>query len=116
LQELIEAELTAVIGAEHGERSPERVTHRDRHSPKLLSTPTGDLEVGIPKLRQGSFFPELLEPRWRIDRALWAVMMTAYITGTSTRKVDDLIKALGCDSGCRSRRCRGSAPRSTPRL
>ena len=47
----------------------------------------------------GSFFPELLEPRRRVDRALWAVIMTAYITGTSTRKVDDLVKALGCDSG-----------------
>jgi len=64
-----------------------------------VSTPAGDIEVGIPKLRQGSFFPELLEPRRRIDKALWAVIMTAHITGTSTRKVDDLVKALGCDTG-----------------
>ena len=64
-----------------------------------MSTPAGDIEVAIPKLRQGSFFPELLEPRRRIDKALWAVIMTAYITGTSTRKVDELVKALGCDSG-----------------
>ena len=64
-----------------------------------MSTPAGDVEIGIPKLRTGSFFPELLEPRRRIDKALWAVIMTAYITGTSTRKVDDLVKALGCDSG-----------------
>ena len=99
LQELIEAELTATIGAAPGERSPERVTQRNGHRPKLVSTPAGDVEVGIPKLRQGSFFPELLEPRRRIDKALWAVIMTAYITGTSTRKVDDLVKALGCDSG-----------------
>jgi putative transposase len=99
LQELIEAELTSTIRAEHGERSPERVTQRNGHRPKLISTPAGDVEVAIPKLRQGSFFPELLEPRRRIDRALWAVIMTAYITGTSTRKVDDLVKALGCDSG-----------------
>jgi putative transposase len=99
LQELIETELTSTIRAEHGERSPERVTQRNGHRPKLISTPAGDVEVGIPKLRQGSFFPELLEPRRRIDRALWAVIMTAYITGTSTRKVDDLVKALGCDSG-----------------
>ncbi|MEN9645541.1 MAG: hypothetical protein RL238_2210 [Actinomycetota bacterium] len=99
LQELIEAELTATIGAGHGERSPERVTQRNGHRPKLVSTPAGDVELGIPKLRQGSFFPELLEPRRRIDKALWAVIMTAYITGTSTRKVDDLVKALGCDSG-----------------
>ena len=99
LQELIEAELTAVIGAAPGERTPERVAQRNGHRSKLLSTPAGDIEVGIPKLRTGSFFPELLEPRRRVDRALWAVIMTAYITGTSTRKVDDLVKALGCDTG-----------------
>lgn len=99
LQELIEAELTATIGAAPGERSADRVTQRNGHRPKLVSTPAGDVELGIPKLRQGSFYPELLEPRRRIDKALWAVIMTAYITGTSTRKVDDLVKALGCDSG-----------------
>ena len=99
IQELIEAELTARIGAEPGERTPGRLTQRNGHRPKLVSTPAGDIEVGIPKLRQGSFFPELLEPRRRIDKALWAVIMTAYITGTSTRKVDDLVKALGCDTG-----------------
>ena len=99
LQELIEAELTATIGAAPGERHPDRVTQRNGHRPKLVSTPAGDVELGIPKLRQGSFFPELLEPRRRIDKALWAVIMTAYITGTSTRKVDDLVKALGCESG-----------------
>jgi len=99
IQELIEAELTMVIGAEPGERSPIRSNLRNGHRPKLVSTPAGDIEVGIPKLRKGSFFPELLEPRRRIDKALWAVIMTAYVTGTSTRKVDDLVKALGCDTG-----------------
>jgi len=111
LQELIEAELTATIGAEPGERTPTRLTQRNGHRPKLLSTPAGDVEIGIPKLREGSFFPELLEPRRRIDKALWAVIMTAYVTGTSTRKVDDLVKALGCDSGVSkstvSRICKG---------
>src|SRR5690606_40820636 len=73
LQELIEADLTAKIGAAPGERTPERTAQRNGHRPKLLSTPAGDVEVGIPKLRTGSYFPELLEPRRRIDRALWAV-------------------------------------------
>lgn len=99
IQELVESELTAQIGAAHGERTPSRLAQRNGHRPKLVSTPAGDIEIGIPKLRTGSFFPELLEPRRRIDKALWAVIMTAYITGTSTRKVDDLVKALGCDSG-----------------
>jgi len=99
LQELIEAQLTSEIGAAPGERTPDRLAQRNGHRPKLVSTPAGDVEVAIPKLRQGSFFPELLEPRRRIDKALWAVIMTAYITGTSTRKVDDLVRALGCESG-----------------
>ena len=62
LQELIDAELTSVIGAAPGEHSPDRVALRNGHRPKLVSTPAGDVEVGIPKLRAGSFFPELLEP------------------------------------------------------
>ena len=62
LQELIEAELTATIGAAPGEHTSERVTHRNGHRPKLLSTPAGDVELGIPKLRHGSFFPELPSP------------------------------------------------------
>ena len=57
------------------------------------------MELRIPKVRVGSFFPSLLEPRRRVDKALWAVILTAYITGTSTRKVDDLVRALGCDTG-----------------
>lgn len=99
IQSLIEEELTAKIGAEPGERTLARIAQRNGHRPKLISTPGGDLTVKIPKLRKGSFFPELLEPRRRIDKALWAVIMTAYITGTSTRKVDDLVKALGCETG-----------------
>jgi len=111
LQELIEAEATDRIGAEPGQRTPSRVAQRNGHRPKRLATPAGEVEVGIPKLREGSFFPELLEPRRRIDKALWAVIMTAYITGTSTRKVDDLVRALGCASGVSkstvSRICKG---------
>jgi transposase-like protein len=65
----------------------------------VLSTPAGDVKLRIPKVREGAFFPSLLEPRRRVDRALSAVIMTAYVTGTSTRKVDDLVGALGVASG-----------------
>jgi putative transposase len=100
VQELIETEFTAFIGAGPHERTETRTAQRNGHRPRLLSTPAGDIDLAIPKARSGtSFFPELLEPRRRVDRALFAVIMTAYITGTSTRKVDDLVKALGCDSG-----------------
>ena len=68
-------------------------------APRLLSTKAGDVELRIPKLRKGSFFPSILEPRRRIDQALYAVVMEAYIHGVSTRSVDDLVVALGADSG-----------------
>ena len=99
LQALIDAEATQHIGARPYERSEQRTTHRNGSRSRLLSTKAGDVELRIPKLREGSFFPALLEPRRRIDRALLAVVMEAYVHGTSTRKVDDLVKALGVDSG-----------------
>ena len=99
LQALIDAEATEVIGAGRYERSAARTTHRNGTRARLLSTKAGDVELKIPKLRDGAFFPALLEPRRRIDRALLAVVMQAYVHGTSTRKVDDLVKALGVDSG-----------------
>jgi putative transposase len=99
LQALIDAEATAVIGAGPHERSEARTVQRNGRRPKLVSTAAGDLELGIPKLRQGSFFPSILERRRRIDRALYAVVMEAYVHGVSTRKVDDLVKALGVASG-----------------
>ena len=99
LQELIEAEAAEKIGAERFERTEMRVTHRNGSRRKTLSTKAGDLRVGIPKLRSGSFFPSLLEPRRRIDQALYAVVMEAYVHGVSTRSVDDLVVALGIDTG-----------------
>jgi putative transposase len=99
LQELIELEATQAIGAARYERSDERTTHRNGSRGRLLSTKAGDVELRIPKLRAGSFLPTLLEPRRRIDRALWAVVMEAYVHGVSTRKVDDLVAALGIDAG-----------------
>ncbi|MCK0441206.1 IS256 family transposase [Gordonia alkaliphila] len=99
LQALIEAEATAAIGAGRYERSADRTTVRNGHRPKTISTPAGDVRVKIPKLRAGSFFPVLLERRRRIDKALYAVIMEAYVQGISTRSVDDLVRAMGVDSG-----------------
>jgi putative transposase len=98
-QALIEAELTDLIGAAPHERSAERTNLRNGHRPRILTTTAGDLELRIPKLRTGSFFPSLLERRRRVDQALFAVVMEAYLHGVSTRKVDDLVKALGADTG-----------------
>ena len=99
LQELIEAEAAVAIGAGRYERTDARVTERNGHRPRLLATRAGDVELKIPKLRKGSFLPSLLEPRRRIDRALWAVVMEAYVAGVSTRSVDDPLAALGAESG-----------------
>ncbi|MGW4895404.1 IS256 family transposase [Kitasatospora sp. NPDC004240] len=99
LQELIEAEATARIGAEPGEHTDARTTWRNGHRDKTLTTQAGDLDHAIPKVRTGSFFPSPLERRRRIDQALYAVIMEAYVLGVSTRSVDDLVKALGADTG-----------------
>ena len=99
LQALIDVEAADKIGAGRYERCGERVTHRNGTRSKTLSTKAGDLQVGIPKLRAGSYFPSLLEPRRRIDQALYAVVMEAYVNGVSTRSVDDLVAAMGVDTG-----------------
>ena len=98
-QELINAEAETVIGAAPYERSDGRTTQRNGTRPRTLTTTAGDLDLKIPKLREGSFFPSLLERRRRVDQALFAVVMEAYVHGVSTRKVDDLVRALGADSG-----------------
>jgi transposase-like protein len=95
-QALIEAEATEVIGAARYERSDERVAERNGHRTRTLTTKAGDLELAIPKLRKGSFFPSILEPRRRIDQALYAVVMEAYVSGVSTRSVDALVESMGC--------------------
>lgn len=99
LQALIDAELSEVIGAERHERTPARTNQRNGTRDRLLATKAGDVELKIPKLRVGSFFPAVLERRRRIDRALFAVVIEAYVHGVSTRKVDDLVAALGLESG-----------------
>jgi putative transposase len=99
LQELIEVEATEMIGAAPYERTETRTNERNGSRPRLLATQAGDVELAIPKLRKGSFFPSILEPRRRIDQALYAVVMEAYVAGVSTRSVDDLVAALGIASG-----------------
>lgn len=99
MQDLIEVEASARVGAGRYERSDERVTRRNGARPKILATPAGQLELAIPKLREGSFFPSLLHPRRRVDKALYSVICTAWIEGVSTRKVDELVKALGNEAG-----------------
>ena len=99
LQELIELEATDVIGAARYERTGGRANERNGHRRRLLSTLGGDVEVAILKLRHGSFFPSILQRRRRIDQALYAVVMEAYVSGVSTRSVDDLVAATGVTSG-----------------
>ena len=99
MQELIETEASEVVGAGRYERNPSRVTERNGSRPRLVATQAGDVELRIPKLRQGSFFPVILERRRRIDQALYAVVMEAWVNGVSTRAVDDLVAALGIGSG-----------------
>jgi len=79
--ELMEAEVAAQIGAELGQRTPERVTHRNAYRPRTWDTRVGGLELAIPGLRHGSYFPSFLEPRRRAEQALVAVVQGAYVTG-----------------------------------
>ena len=99
LQQLIELEVAAFLGADRHERTEERLGHRNGYRSRTLTTQVGDLALQIPKLRAGSFLPSILEPRRRVDQALYAVIMEAYIGGVSTRNVDALVAALGSQSG-----------------
>jgi putative transposase len=96
-QALMEAEVSTQIGAAHGERTPQRATHRNGYRPREWDTRVGTVELAIPKLRQGSYFPSLLEPRRRAERALAAVVAQCYVEGVSTRRVDDIARQLGVD-------------------
>ena len=82
---------------------------------RLLSTPAGDVELRIPKVRAGSFFPSLLKPRRRVDRVPWAEITTAYVPGTSTHKVDNLVKTLWLDTRISKSTCLESVLGSTLR-
>src|SRR4051794_20284884 len=96
VQELMEAEVSELVGAKLGERRPEdRATHRNGYRPRRWDTRAGEIELQIPKLRQGSYFPSFLTPRKRSEQALVAVVQQAYVCGVSTRRVDQLVESLG---------------------
>jgi len=109
--ELMDAEVARLTGAELGERAPDRrTTQRNGYRPRTWDTRVGQLELAIPKLRQGSYFPGFLEPRRRAEQALVAVVQEAYVNGISTRKVDRLVAQLGLQGMSKdqvSRLCRG---------
>jgi putative transposase len=95
LQRLMEMEAEQIVGAGHHERSEERTTHRNGYRDRRLETRLGTMNLKIPKLRSGTYFPSFLEPRKMSEQALVAVVQEAYVKGVSTRKVDDLVQALG---------------------
>jgi putative transposase len=104
-RELMEAEISEQIGAKLGEFAPEvRSTHRNGYRPRALDTRVGEVELLIPKKRQGpSYFPSFLEPRRRSEQAIVAVVLEAYVNGVSTRKVDRLVEQLGIDGMTKDR-------------
>ncbi len=96
-QALMDAEVSSQIGAELYERSESRTAHRNGYRTRTWDTRVGTVELRVPKVAPGTYFPSLLEPRRRAERALAAVIQEAYVKGISTRKVDDLVRALGMD-------------------
>jgi transposase-like protein len=102
LQPVMEAEVRERIGADRYDRTPDRTTYRNGHRPREWDTRLGTLHLAIPKLRQGSYFPGFLEPRKRSEQALVSVIQEAYVNGVSTRKVDQLVQALGLEGVSKS--------------
>ena len=94
-ERLMEAEVDRLTGAAAGVRSPDRTNHRNGYRERGWETRVGRIELAIPKLRKGSYFPAFLEPRRTAEKALTAVIQEAYVHGVSTRSVDDLVKAMG---------------------
>jgi len=96
-QALMELEVAQHLGAERYPRSPERQGERNGYRERSWDTRVGTLDLKVPRVRDGSFFPSLLDPRKRAERALVATVREAYVQGVSTRRVDTLVKALGLD-------------------
>lgn len=112
-QRLMAAEVDALTGAGWGEQSPDRVNHRNGYRQPPFDTRVGSIDLAIPKLRRGSYFPDwLLDPRRRAEKALVAVVPECYVRGVSTRRVDGLVKTLGIES-LRSPRCHAWPASST---
>jgi len=101
-QALMETEVAGLIGADRHERTGDRTAYRNGYRTRTWDTRVGTIELAIPKVRPGTYFPSLLQPRRRAEHALLAVVQEAYVHGVSTRKVDDLIKALGVDGMSKS--------------
>jgi putative transposase len=100
---IMEAEVSELTGLPKGERNPEqRLTHRNGYRDRRWDTRVGTIELAVPRVRDGSYFPSLLEPRRRAERALLAVVQEAYVSGVSTRRVDDLVRTLGIEGISRS--------------
>ena len=109
-QRLMAAEVDAVVGAGWGEPSPDRVNYRNGYRQRSFDTRVGTIELAIPKLRRGSYFPDwLLDPRRRAEKALVAVVAECYVRGVSTRRVDGLVKTLGIESLSKSQVSRMAA-------
>ena len=101
-QRLMELEVENLTGAPPGARAPDRLTHRNGYRERDSETRAGTVELRIPKLRRGSYFPGFLEPRRMAEKALTAVIQEAYVHGISTRSVDDLVRAMGCSGVSKS--------------
>ena len=94
-QRLMELEVEGLTGAGYGEKNPDRIAQRSGYRDRAWETRAGTVELRIPKLRKGSYFPGFLEPRRIAEKALTAVVQEAYVQGVSTRSVDDLVQAMG---------------------
>ena len=116
-QRLMELETESLCGASHGERSADRRNQRNGYRDRDWETRAGTVELRIPKLRRGSYFPGFLEPRRLAEKALTAVVQEAYVQGISTRSVDDLVRAMGMEGISKSQslppRRRGASAVST---